>query len=117
MSETEPQSKHTPGPWRVQIDAGYVTITQDGWDTVIAEVSRKPDGEHIVDCVNGCKGLDPKALVAALEYIRESIPPQKAPGMVAFGGFLAGLRERATAALAKVKRAPGRDAQGAKKAR
>lgn len=97
--------KHTPGPWEVQIDAGYVTITQVDWDTIIAEVSRKQDAERIVADHNALLDLDPEAvpeLVAALENLFDYA-----------GSYVGGLRttgpyRAVTAALAKVKRAPGR---------
>lgn len=75
--------KHTSEPWEIIKRAGHplkiginnreIIATVFSTEMQGSKANQQANAERIVDCVNGCKGINPEAvpeLLAALEAIR-----------------------------------------------
>ncbi len=74
-------SKHTSGKWTLRYDGDKIMILgpikDDGWQTVLAYLDKRntpqaeANAERIIDCVNACEGINPKAVPETLEILKK----------------------------------------------
>lgn len=72
------EPKHTPGPWKYYFnphDANNIQIFRDEKPLHVAWVcdSTEANTQRIVDCVNTCEGINPKAVPEMLEALKQAI--------------------------------------------